>query len=272
MWSASTISAEAAQHMQVDAGTLLKRFNILNPAAPLDSDILAATTGDFAINETAEFSDFLEDVNGAPNGTKEGARITKWTRTLGVSIIEITNETLKLALGAAKDLANGGISSKRQVSLSDFREMWWIGDMADETKLLAIHLKNGLSTGGLGLSTTKNGKGKVGLTITAHPSTANIEESPMEYFLLEKVGERDCAVSQLLSHVTSSFVDAYVENGDPFEATLTAEEGYNIANVVVTMGGEDVTSTAWNSGTSKVSIASATGDIVIVATAAAEGA
>ena len=112
IWSASLLAADAANNMQVDAGTLLSAFDITHPVKPLDEDIIAATTGDFNIVDQAEWTDFLEDVNNAPNGTKEGARITGRTRNLTVSIIEITKQTIKLALGAAEEMANGGVRAK----------------------------------------------------------------------------------------------------------------------------------------------------------------
>lgn len=74
-------------------------------------------------------------------------------------------------------------------------------------------------------------------------------------------------VQQALYHVTSSYTDAYIESNQPFSATLTAETGYTIANVVVTMGGVDVTATAYDDTTNEVTIASATGNIVITASA-----
>ena len=75
-------------------------------------------------------------------------------------------------------------------------------------------------------------------------------------------------VQQSLLNVQSSFVGTSVISGQAFEATLTADTGYTLASVVVTMGGVDVTSTAWNSGTSKVSISNVTGNIIITASAA----
>lgn len=50
-----------------------------------------------------------------------------------------------------------------------------------------------------------------------------------------------------------------------YTANLTAAAGYTIANVIVTMGGADITSTAYDAGT--VTIASVTGPIVVMATA-----
>ena len=72
-------------------------------------------------------------------------------------------------------------------------------------------------------------------------------------------------VSLNLTHVTSSNQSASVENGSRYVTNLTADTNYSINEVTVTMGGVDITSTAYSSGT--VTIPSVTGNIVITATA-----
>lgn len=56
-----------------------------------------------------------------------------------------------------------------------------------------------------------------------------------------------------------------------YETTLTPESGYEFGDsaVEVTMGGDDITTTAWDAATSKVTIAEVTGAIAITATATA---
>ena len=73
------------------------------------------------------------------------------------------------------------------------------------------------------------------------------------------------SVLLVLSHVSSSNTQSTVEVGDSYTTTLTASTNYTINSVTVTMGGVDVTSTTYSSGT--VSIPSVTGNIVITATA-----
>ena len=75
-------------------------------------------------------------------------------------------------------------------------------------------------------------------------------------------------VTQSLLNVNSTFVGDSVASGSSFTTTLTAEEGYTLASVVVTMGGVDVTADAYNAVTGVVTIASATGNITITANAA----
>lgn len=74
-------------------------------------------------------------------------------------------------------------------------------------------------------------------------------------------------VTQRLTNVTSDFTHDSVTAGSAVAIELTADGGYTMAQVVVTMGGEDVTADVYNSGTGKITIAAATGNIIIVASA-----
>lgn len=74
------------------------------------------------------------------------------------------------------------------------------------------------------------------------------------------------SVTNTLSNVTSSNSTPSVTEGSSYYAELTAEDGYAIDSVTVTMGGLDITATAYGNGV--VSIGAVTGNIVITATAA----
>lgn len=187
MWKASRVTADFAENVQVEAGTLLKTFNVASPKEPADADIVCATTGDFSITCVPETEDFFADVNNVPNNTMEGKRITGWNCGLTVSCLDVTEATLKLALGAATGSATAGVKPRANYSTTDFQTLYWIGDMVDEDKLFVVVLRNTVSTGGLSMTTTKNGKGTLGLTLTPHASIANLDDIPMDFYLLEKV-------------------------------------------------------------------------------------
>lgn len=72
-------------------------------------------------------------------------------------------------------------------------------------------------------------------------------------------------VTNALTNVFTSNSAASVTEGASYSATLTAAQGYELDVVTVTMGGVDITATAYNGGV--VSIQSVTGDVVIMATA-----
>lgn len=189
-WRATKVSASFANNVQVQAGILVNSFNLASPVEPADSAIICATSGDFSISATPETEDWFEDVNNAPNNTKEGLRINGWTCELTVNCLEITNDTLQLALGAA-DLDSGtggddGVHPRDQYASADFKTIYWLGDMVKEDKLLVVKMDNAVSTGGLQLSTTKNGKGQLSLTIGAYRSLSSYEDIPMSFYILTK--------------------------------------------------------------------------------------
>ena len=74
-------------------------------------------------------------------------------------------------------------------------------------------------------------------------------------------------VTQRLTNVTSDFTHDSVTAGSAVTIELTEDAGYTMAQVVVTMGGEDVTADVYNSSTGKITIAAASGTIIIVASA-----
>lgn len=80
------------------------------------------------------------------------------------------------------------------------------------------------------------------------------------------------SVTNTLTHVSDSNADTSVTSGSQYLAALTADTGYTMSSVTVTMGGEDVTSTAYTAANGVVYIANVTGDIEVTATATeAEG-
>ena len=75
------------------------------------------------------------------------------------------------------------------------------------------------------------------------------------------------AITNTLTNCTTNNAVTSVTDGGSYTATLTAADGYALNSVVVTMGGTDITSTAYSG--SVITIASVTGDVSIVATAVA---
>lgn len=77
------------------------------------------------------------------------------------------------------------------------------------------------------------------------------------------------SVTQTLQNVSSSNAATTVADGSSYDTVITANDGYAISSVTVTMGGIDITATAWDAGTGTISISAVTGDIVITASASA---
>lgn len=84
---------------------------------------------------------------------------------------------------------------------------------------------------------------------------------------LLSTGGQTYTVARNLSHCTLSNAAVSVAAQASYTATLAAESGYQLAQLSVTMGGADITATAYNEATGVVTIAKVTGDVVITATA-----
>ena len=76
-------------------------------------------------------------------------------------------------------------------------------------------------------------------------------------------------ITNNLTDVNTSSAVISVESGGAYEADLTASDGYAISAVTVTMGGVDITVSAYADG--HISISQVTGDIIVTATAVKTG-
>ena len=166
--------------MQLDAGMLLKTFDPATGAAPADEDIICATTGGITVSCVPTYSDMGEDVDNCPNNMLELMKLDSWECKISFTSLGTSAESIRLALGAA-DIADGKIIPRKDLKSEDFSNIWWVGDRADGG-LVAVCVKNALSTGGFSLKTTKNGKGQVSVDLTGHVSIDAQDVVPMEFY------------------------------------------------------------------------------------------
>lgn len=188
-WKATRVSADFYNSVQKEAGILLNAFDVSNPVEPSDEQIITATTGGISISCVPETEDIFADIDNVPNNTAEGKNITGWNVSLSTTALETNEDTIALALGAYETGLDGGVLPRRNYKIDDFKTVYWIGDMADETKLLCAVVKNAVSTGGFSLQTSKNGKGQIALELTGHTKLNEQEIVPAEFYVLTKVEE-----------------------------------------------------------------------------------
>ena len=170
------------KELQTDAGVILRNFDPASPVVPDDDDIICATTG--GINPTCvpTYEDWGADIDNCPENTKELKRINGWACGLGFTALGISPEAIRVALGAADvDAINGKITPRADLKDTDFSDIWWVGDRSDGG-LVAVCLKNALSTGGFSLQTSKNGKGQISVSLTGHVSIKDQKTVPMEFY------------------------------------------------------------------------------------------
>lgn len=266
------VKRDTFEGLVTESGLLLKNLDLeaveAGEAGFTDEDIICATTGGISINDTTEWQDLGEDVDNCPVNMKEFKIMTSRSVSISTSALSMTPESLKLALGAADISADGKMVVPR-TSLDqdkDFQTIYWVSDKANGGAVVAV-LTNALSTGGMTVQTGKATKATLALTLTGHISISAQDVAPLTFYSINPEEEVQYNVTQTLSHVTSTWTAEKITAGAEFDATLTAESGYTMGTVTVTMGETDITSTAYTAGTGKVLIAEVTDDVVITASA-----
>lgn len=166
--------------LQTEAGILLRRFNPDTGESPKDEDIVCATTGGINPSCVPTYMDYGEDVDNCPVNMMELKRLTGWECKISTTGLDVSPEMIRMSLGAA-DIVGSKITPRMQLKLSDFSDLWWVGDKAGGG-FLAIRLMNALSTGGFSLQTSKAGKGNVAIEITGHVSIKAQDVVPMEFY------------------------------------------------------------------------------------------
>ena len=259
MGAFTKIPSNTFEGLQLDAGILLKQFNPASPAVA-DADIICATTGGITVSCVASYSDLGEDVDNCPNNMKEFKKLEGWDCKISFNAIGCDVDTIKLALGAA-DKGGNRVVPRRQLQQSDFTTLWWVGDRADGG-FVAVKLFNALSTGGMSLKTTKNGKGQITVELTGHVSINAQNVVPMEFYSSDPI---EFTVTNTLTKCTNSNEATKAVYGGSYLAALQPDSGYTLGTISVTMGGTNIASTAVDGNL--IRIDEVTGNIVITCTA-----
>ena len=174
------------QNIQLNAGVLLSAFNP-ESATVADESIIGATTGGVNFTATPTFSDYGEDIDNCPKNMKELKKLDSWEISLSGTYVTVDANAVKALVGAA-DVSGNKITPRNDLKLTDFTDVWWVGDYSDQNGetnggFVAIHMMNALSTGGFAIQSSDNGKGNFAFTYTAHYSMSEQETVPFEVYV-----------------------------------------------------------------------------------------
>lgn len=189
MGAFTKIPADTFDQIQMDAGVLLSTFDPNDPEVT-DAAIIAVTTGGINATCVPTYSDMGEDVDNCPNNTKELKHLDGWECKMSFTALNFNADKFKMWLGAADKTAKttttaAKVTPRNSLAQTDFsNSIWWVGDKTNGGAI-AIELKNALSTGGINLQTTKNGKGQLSVELTGHYSITNMDVVPMQFYEIE---------------------------------------------------------------------------------------
>lgn len=175
------------KNIQLNAGILVREFN---PATQEIDGLMGATTGGVNFTATPTFEDFGDDIDNCPKNTMELKKLTEWEVKLSSTFVTMTADTALTLVGAADvdPLDSTKIIPRKDVLLSDFEEIWWVGDYSDvntgeNAGFCAIHMLNALNTGGFQIQSTDKGKGNFAFEFTGHVSMDAQDVVPFELYI-----------------------------------------------------------------------------------------
>ena len=174
------------QNLQLNAGVLLSAFSP-ESATVANESIIGATTGGVNFTATPTFSDYGEDIDNCPKNMKELKKLDSWEISLSGTYVTVDANAVKALVGAA-DVSGNKITPRNDLKLTDFTDVWWVGDYSDQNGetnggFVAIHMTNALSTGGFAIKSSDNGKGNFAFTYTAHYSMSAQDTVPFEVYV-----------------------------------------------------------------------------------------
>ena len=174
------------KNLQLNAGVLLSDFNPAT-AQVANESIIGATTGGVNFTATPTFSDYGEDIDNCPKNMKELKKLDYWEISLSGTYVTVDANAVK-ALVCAADVSGNKITPRNELKLTDFTDVWWVGDYSDQNGetnggFVAIHMMNALSTGGFAIQSSDNGKGNFAFTYTAHYSMSAQDTVPFEVYV-----------------------------------------------------------------------------------------
>ena len=262
------VASDAFNALQLDAGMLLSNFDFANPyAEPADADILATTTG--GINAVCEptYEDLGEDVDNVPNNTKELLMLTGWNCRVEFTSIKFNATNAAWALGAADEIdaptgAPTGtvrIVPRAGVKQTDFKNLYAAFPMADGGIYVKM-VKNALSTGGMNVQTSKNGKGTNKMTITGYISINDQDTMPMEDVFIPPL----TLLTVVSAAGTTTGKTAITVTGHSLGTGETYVYKISTSEISVDVGDS---TTAWTSWDGTAEITAETGKIITVAVA-----
>ena len=174
------------KNLQLNAGVLLSDFNPAT-ATVANESIIGATTGGVNFIAAPTFSDYGDDIDNCPKNMMELKKLDSWEISMSGTYVTVDANAVKALVGAA-DVSGNKITPRNDLKLTDFTDVWWVGDYSDQNGetnggFVAIHMMNALSTGGFAIQSSDNGKGNFAFTYTAHYSMSAQGTVPFEVYV-----------------------------------------------------------------------------------------
>lgn len=185
----SGFTSNTATKLLLDAGAFFKSFTVgtdTYESAKTAGKCIGATKGGGEFKAVPTLRKI--EVDGA-NGAVKGLQvIDDWTVTLSATLVELSKESLALAIAAAKvttpetgDYAE--IEGKPNLEETDYTDnITWVGRLSGSETPVIIQIYNALNTNGLTLSVKDKNETTAQLVFTGHYTEEDLETPPFKVY------------------------------------------------------------------------------------------
>ena len=216
------LQEEDFQAMTFDSGIIVKDFDPTNFVMPSEGDVSLVTSGDINVTDNVTRADLGEDVNNIHFVYAELQVVTgKDAATITITGLKFGTEDIRRALGAA-DIDTQDerkVTTRLYYKETDFENLTFIMHKLDGG-YVAVVMNKALSTGGLSITATKGGKGRMALTFTGFRSIKDKTKGEIDYYIAAG-GENGISITAQPGNVTVTAGTA-----TEFEVTATGATGY----------------------------------------------
>ena len=185
------VPTDTFENLVLNAGILVDEFT---PGTGVIGNILGATTGGIEFSTNPTYTDFGEDIDNMPEGTKQLKRLKSFDPAMSGTFLTVDTTALKSLIGAA-DIGTSDTTKvvpRNQLLDADFADVWWVGDYSDKNVdaesthtagYIAIHLMNALNTAGFKITSSKDNKAQMAFEYHGHYDISNISTPPFEIYV-----------------------------------------------------------------------------------------
>ena len=200
--------------------------------------------------------------NGLPGDTLRDKAVS-WCRLMGIQASLINRYRKAMINGSPESVgyANAVTYSLANVSASNTAATVENGGSYSTTLT---------ASGGFVLGSVTVTMGGIDITTAAYDSNTGVITVPVvtgDIVITASAIANARSVTYALTNAASSNTASIVNDGDSYTTILSANSGYALSSVTITMGGIDITDSVYSAGTGTVSIPAVTGNVVITAAA-----
>lgn len=173
-------NADTAKNLLLDAGAVYKNFD----KKTFKGTLVGATQGGNSFNAKPTMRNI--PVDGVKSEYVKGLTvIDNWVVSLTTNLLEITKETLTMALGVVEETGHDkdydSIKGKNYIGENDYLDnIAYVGKLSNGGKPVIIIVENALNHEGLQLATQDASEGVLPVTLFGHMASDDLDNPPFE--------------------------------------------------------------------------------------------